>query len=240
LSPEERQKWADGASTVLSVAAAAGGTKTRATAAVVSASAAAHRSRCSGQAPVSEPAPGPSAPVGTPAPLDAPPETVLVTVEAVADAGQPMVVEYEGAEYQVSVPAGVARGQPFVSELPRRTAPAVAVGIPLNEPPAQQPPAPPPAQQPQQPPQPQATLFGPSPPGAWSSLSSAVNTASQMAAAANEANQAAKALGITPQRAAQAAKELGITPEAALRAGVAGAKALNAGATQAARYQGPR
>jgi len=39
---------------------------------------------------------------------------------------------------------------------------------------------------------------------------------------------------------AKLAKDLGITPEAALRAGVAGASALNAGATQAARYQGPR
>ena len=251
-TPEERQRWCDMAATTLGAVAVVGGAKTRAAAALATAGATAHRAHAAPSAGATS-----SSSTGAARSSSAEPSDLIecVEVEALVDAGQPQLVEYNGTQYTVTVPAGVKRGETFVCELPltpsapakpavARAEPAVPEAVPVGLPVGG--PAPGAAAGGGVPmglpvtgsgaggaPQPAQQASQPAQSEArnpWGALSSAVATVSTVAAAARATSQLASDLGITPQQAAKAAQS-GV--KLARDMGITPEEALRAGAAGA-------
>ena len=256
MTPEERQRWLDGAVSVAACATAFGGSKTKAVAGVASFGIIAAQVGHNATAP---PPPAAAAAVdtvdtvdtvGTAAPPPPPAVVEVLEVQVVASvpAGGVMHVHVEGVgAFELTVPAGVAVGDAFIAQIeapldvsdgspPDVSDGAVPVGLP--------PTSPPPAAAPPPPPPPAASV------GALGALAvaaaggrEAASTAGNLATAARELD----AMGVTPQQALSAgvqgarlvgaaSKELGVTPQQALSAGLSAVRWL--GAAQQASQRG--
>jgi hypothetical protein len=119
-TPEERQRWAEGAVTVISLATAFGGRKTRALAGMASFAMATASQQGSGVQPVSQTQERSNA--SEHRAIDAPAEQIIELIQlevvATAPAGAVMQILVEGmGSYEVVVPEGVRPGETFYFEL---------------------------------------------------------------------------------------------------------------------------
>ena len=262
MTPEERQQWLDGATTVANCAMVFGGPRARALAGVTNLGVrAAGFAGVTGVANPDRPSQSSQASASTASTVT---ELVEVQVVATVAGGGTMRVHVEGAgEFEVTVPPGVSVGQSFTVELEAPlnvTEPEVVpVGLPADVSDVTGAAQPVPMAQavPVSTGQPVGAASAVPPAsggGVFASLASSVTAVTSAGTMARELHQAgvtpqqvggiANGLhqaGVTPQQAlsgvrvaGQAAKELGVTPQQALSVGMNAMKILgSASSTQA-------
>ena len=235
MTPEERQRWLDGATTVATCAAVFGGSKTRAMAGVTNL--AANVGTHVNTAHAAQAAPPGAVGGGSCASASMAPRVMEVQVVASVPSGGVMRINVEGVgAFEVTVPPGVGVGMPFIIEVEEPQSQSVPMGLPVDVSDGRR------AMPPQSVPvaQPAGAQPGYAQPGAAGGgalcaggLCAGVAAAAGAGSLVRELNN----LGVSPRDAAtmsvqgaktvqHVSKELGMTPQETLKAGMQGAKAV--------------